>query len=714
MMDSRGRAARHLLRIALGLTLLLATLGPPRASAAARTEVPSEGADVDTLHGVTIVDPFRWLEDFGSPRAQTWIAGQESVTARTLGSVPDRERIRKRLAQLFEIPSLGGLWFRGDRLFFQRRAADEEQAILYVQDGLDGEPKLVIDPDALGDGAPVTLDWWYPSDDGRLLAYGLSEGGSEMSTLHVMDVDRAADLPDLIPRTRLAAVSWRPDGSGFYYTRFPDPADVPEGEEFFHRKVFYHALGAEWRDDPLVFGDGLEMHSWTGVSVSVGGRFLLGYAYHGSAQNDLFVRDIEHDRGWIPVAEGLDSRFSGIAIGDTLYTMTTLDAPNGRIYRVDLGNPARDAWVEIVPEGEHAIQSYAYAGGRLMVLYLENAQADVEIYGTDGRRIARVPLPGPCSVLDWTSDPRGPVTLLEFNSFLTPPTVLSYNVASAGVDTVMAVDAPIDTRPYVSEQIWYTSRDGTPVSMFLVHRREIALDGDNPTILTGYGGFGTPVTPEFARNRYLWLESGGVWAEPNLRGGGEYGEAWHRAGMLGNKQNTFDDFIAAAEWLIEKGYTRPDRLAVWGGSNGGLLVTAFVTQRPELAAAAIADVPLTDMLRFHLLYGGSAWVPEYGSPDDPEAFDWLLAYSPYQHVVEGTSYPAVYLTTGETDTRVHPSHALKMAARLEDATASRRPILLRYERDAGHGMGVRRSTLLDEYVDYYSFLFLELGVRYPR
>jgi prolyl oligopeptidase len=695
------------LRAAMVALVALIIASPPVAAGQV-----SAGEAADTLHGRVVSDPFRWLEDFESERAQAWIEAQQEVTNVTLRQVAYRDSIRARLSVLFDIPHIGGLYFRGGMLFFVRREGDQEQSVLYVQPDLEGEPVELIDPDSLSDGDPVTLDWWYPSVDGSLLAYGLSTGGSEMSTLHVMDVASRHVLADTIPRTRLVSLAWRPDGAGFYYTRFPAAGEVPEGEEFFHRKVYYHELGAHYIDDPLVFGEGFDMRVWTGVSVSTCGRFLIGYAFRGSSKSDLYVRDLQRDEGWVPIVEGVDAISTGVAIGDVFYMLTRKDSPNGRIVRVDLLNPREDAWVEIVPEAANSIESYMYAGGRLLVDYLDNAHERAVVFDVDGERIADIPLPDMVSISDWSGDWRRSDVFLNLNSYLLPPTVLRYDLESREATTYMAVYAPVDVDRYVTEQVWYPSHDGTVVSMFIVRRRDLALDGDNPTILTGYGGFNMSETPGFARNRYAWLEQGGVYAAPNLRGGGEYGENWHRSGMLGEKQNTFDDFIAAAEWLVANGYTRPSRLAVWGGSNGGLLVTAFLTQRPDLAAAAIADVPLTDMIRFHLLYGGSIWTPEYGSPEDPEAFEWLYDYSPYHSVVDGTEYPAVLLTTGETDTRVHPSHALKMAARLQEASSSLRPVLLRYERSAGHAMGARMTTLLDEYVDYYAFLFRELGVEY--
>ncbi|MBD3348457.1 MAG: prolyl oligopeptidase family serine peptidase, partial [Candidatus Eisenbacteria bacterium] len=500
----------------------------PAETSAARK--PLVTIPADTLHGHVIPDPYRWLEDFESQRAQRWIEEQEEATRAILDNVAARDSIRTKLGELFEIPHLGSVWLRGERLFLVKRGSDQEQPVLYVQEGAAGEPRKLIDPETLGNESPVTLDWWFPSEDGDLLAYGTSVGGSERSTLRVLDVETGDALPDTIPRTRMCSLSWTPDASAFYYTRFPAPGEVPDEELFFHRKVYYHKLGTDYRGDPMVFGEGLDMRAWTGVSVSTNGRFLIGYAYYGSSRNDLYVRDLEDEDGdWVPVVEGLDARSYGIPIGNDFYMLTRLDAPNGRIVHVDLTNPDPSAWKVLVPESEHSIRSFAYADGRLLVNRLEDAHDRVDIFTEEGEHVDMLRLPDMASVADWTADRRHPFVFLNLSSYLMPPTIVRHDLDTGLSSTHMAVEAPIDVSAYVTRQAWYPSRDGTMISMFLVHGRDIALDGENPTILTGYGGFDIPMTPGFARNRYLWLEQGGVYAVPNLRGGGEYGEEWHRA-----------------------------------------------------------------------------------------------------------------------------------------------------------------------------------------
>jgi prolyl oligopeptidase len=706
-LSMRSRSAAALALGALALVWMSARDLPAQEPPKTRISVVA-----DTMHGHIIEDPYRWLEDFQSEEAQAWIEAQRVYMREVLDAVPDRDAIHARLDELFQIPNLGTMSKSGERVFFMRRDPENEQQVLYWQEGLHGEPVLLLDPEEMGGDTKVGLDWWYPSIDGDLLAYGISEAGSESSVLHVLDVASGELLPDRIRHTRAASLAWKIDGSGFYYTRFPAPGKVPDEELFFHRKIYYHELGTDPSDDPLIFGDELDMYDWPGASMSTDGRYLLLYVFRGYTSNDLYVMDLEGDGQPVAIAEGMDARFSGFAIGSTLYMMTTLDAPNWRILKVDLTDPSQENWVELIPESDDALQTYLVADDHLLLQYLEDARSVIKVFGTDGEYLRDVPLPEVCSVYDWTYDWRYPDVLIGVSSYLMPPTVYHYDVGTAELSVLKAVEAPIDTEPYVAEQVWYTSKDGTEIPMFLVHRKDIELDGSNPTLLAGYGGFNSPITPGFTRNRFLWMENGGVYAEACLRGGGEYGDSWHRAGMLANKQNTFDDFIAAAEWLVGEGYTTPRKLAVWGGSNGGLLIGAFITQRPELAGAAICDVPLLDMLHFHELYGATMWTTEYGHPEDPEQFQWLYAYSPYHHVTPGIEYPALYLTTAESDTRVHPSHAMKMAALLQKETGSNSPILMRFERTAGHGGGMTMSTLLDEYTDYYSFLFGQLGVQF--
>ena len=711
-----SRALGLATRIAIIAVVAGGAFVPPLAGAAlveGASEPPATRVSVvtDTIHGHVIDDPYRWLENFESDEAQAWLETQKAYTDEVLGTHPDRDAIRARLDELFTIPNLGTMAWEGDRVFFMRRDPENEQSVLYVQEGLDGLPRKLLDPEELGDGTRVGIDWWYPSVGGALLAYGISEEGDESSVLHVLDVESSELRHETIPFTRAASLAWEPDGTGFYYTRFPTPGDVPDEELMFHRSVYHHEFGTDPAGDPLIYADE-DPYAWPGASLSTDGRFLILYIFRGYTQNDLYVKDLDGDGGFVPIAEGVDARFGGYAIGSDFYLSTTHEASNRRILKVDLTDPDPERWQELIPEGSHAIQSHLIAGDRLLVHYLEDARSVIKVYTTDGEYLADVPLPKVCSVFDWTCDWRRPEVLVGLSSYLIPPTSYHYDIATNELELFKTVEAPIDREPYVTEQVWYTSKDGTEVPMFVVHGKDIELDGTSPTLLFGYGGFNSSTTPGFARNRFMWLERGGVIAEACLRGGGEYGDAWHRDGMLANKQNSFDDFIAAAEWLIDSGYTSPEKLAVWGGSNGGLLIGAFVTQRPDLARAAISDVPLLDMVRFHHFYAATMWSTEYGHPEDPEQFEWLYAYSPYHHIEGDITYPSVYLTTAESDTRVHPSHAMKMAARLQVEAGPDRPVLLRFERAAGHGAGTTMSMILDQYTDYFSFLFEQLDVQF--
>jgi len=670
---------------------------------------------VDTVHGVAIADPYRWLEDFESEEVQAWADAQNAYTDAVLGAVPVRDAIDARLEELFEIPAIGSLWDREGRLFFMRRDPWNEQMVLYVRDTYDAEPRMILDPDELGtEDVPVSLDWWYPSYDGTLLAYGTSEGGSEMSTLRIMEVDTGEHLDDVIPNTRAAGLSWMPDASGFAYSRFPSRGDVPDEELFYHRKVYFHALGDDTANDELVYEHPDNIYAWPSAAISRDGRYLFVYVHQGGGRNDILYRDMEKGGELAPLIVGEDARSWGPVIDGHMYMLTNLDAPRGRVFDVDLESPARENWEEIIPEGEHNISWVRDAGDRLLVHTLENASSALREYTLAGEMLRRIPLPDYCTLVDITADWGQDDAFLLVSSFLFPPTVYRYEIPSGRMTEYMAVEAPVDRTPYLTEQVWYESKDGTPVSMFVTRRKDMPLDGSNPTMLNGYGGFGVSQTPGFTRNVYWWLEHGGIVVSTNLRGGGEYGEQWHQDGMLEHKQNTFDDFIAAAEWLIANGYTSPEKLAVWGGSNGGLLVGAFVAQRPDLAAAAICDVPLLDMVRYHQLLGAMIWTPEYGNPDVPEEFEYIYAYSPYHRIQEDAGQPAVFFTAGESDSRVHPAHAMKMTARMQAlepvAGATARPVLLRLERAAGHGLAARMTAVRGQYVDYYAFLMSQLGM----
>jgi prolyl oligopeptidase len=666
---------------------------------------------VETLHGVEIPDPYRWLEDADSPEVRAWVEAQNEYTRSVLDAVPDRARIHARLDALLQIGSIGTPAPRRGRYFHTRREGMQNQPVLYVRDGLRGRDRALVNPNELADDGSVALDWWFPSRDGRLLAHGLSRHGDEQSTLHVLDVTTGRPLSDVIERTRACSIAWLPDTSGFYYTRYPTPGSVPKGEENYHRHVYLHWLGDDPATDAKVFGKGRPPEDWPSVALSPDGRWLVVTEQQGWARSEVYFRDRTQDTPFRPLVEKVEALFDVTVRNDRLYVHTNDQAPRYRLFRVDPLRPDRSDWQEIVPEGEDVLEGVAAVGDTLVALYLRRAASRLRLLDLDGRPVEEVDLPTIGSVAGLGGEWDGSELLYGFQSFTTAPAIYRLDLQIGVTELWERVQTDIDFGAYEVEQVAYPSKDGTPITMFLARRRGLERNGRNPTLLSGYGGFNISLTPAFAASRFLFLERGGLLAIPNLRGGGEYGEAWHQAGMLGRKQNVFDDFLAAAEWLLAERYTDREHLAIQGGSNGGLLVGAALTQRPDLFRAVVCQVPLLDMLRYHRFLIARLWVPEYGSADDPEQFAWLRAYSPYHHVRDGTAYPAVLLATAESDSRVDALHARKMAARLQAATPSDRPVLLRLETTAGHGAGKPRTKVLDELTDTWCFLFGQLGMR---
>jgi prolyl oligopeptidase len=664
----------------------------------------------EVLHGETITDPYRWLEDGENPETRRWTEQQNALTEAYLAAVPGRDRIGRRLEELLAIGVLSVPTPKRGRYFYLRRDGRQNQPVLYWRDGVDGADRIAVDPNALNEAGTTALDWYYPSEDGHRLAFGLSENGNEDSVLHLLDLDTGRQLPERIPRMRAASVAWLPDGSGLYYTRYPAAGEVASGEEQYHRALYFHRLGTDPTADPLVFQPAAKEH-WPGASLSPDGRWLIVSVARTFDQVDLYLQDLASGGALVPVASDLPASFEGEIAHGRLFMRTNLDAPTYRLYVVDPERPDRSSWREIVsPRSDAVLESVAVANNRLALGYLERASSRLRLTDHEGRLIQDVRLPTLGSLFGLGAEWDGRELFYGFSSYTVPPSVYRIDLGTGTSSLWRQVEATIDPAAFEVRQVSYASKDGTPISMFLVHRTGLVRDGDNPTYLTGYGGFNISMTPSFSRSLLLWLEHGGVLAIPNIRGGGEYGESWHQAGILANKQNSFDDFIGAAEWLIRERYTRSERLAAAGGSNGGLLMGAALTQRPELFRAVLIQVPLLDMLRYHRFLIARLWIPEYGSAEDAEQFRWLRAYSPYHHVQQGVAYPSVLLATAESDTRVDPMHARKMAARLQAATSTPRPILLRLEAQAGHGAGKPLSKVHQELTDSWTFVFSELGV----
>ena len=656
---------------------------------------------VDTLHGVDVPDPYRWLEDQEAPETRAWIDAQNAYTDTVLGALPGRDRLRDVAAAVLEREAIGLPNERGGRYFYSRRGADQDLAVLYVREGLDGEERVLIDPHPMSPDHTTSVELRDISDDGGRVAYAVREGGVDEVSIRVRDVDAGDDLADVLPAARYGAVTLAPDGGGLYYERYGDVTP----------RVMYHAFGTSMADDVQLFGEGYERHQIPVTVVSDDGRWMVVHVIEGSSgPTEIHVKDLAHDTPFVTaVADGVSESWASFAGGD-LVIVTNLDAPNKRVVLADPADPAPDRWREVIAERDDVVIETATAlGGRLAVSYLEDVQPRVAIHELDGTHVRDIAFDTIGSVGGgagrWTSDE----AFFTFETFHVPRTIYRYDLATGEQAVWAEPDLPVDSPAYRVTQRWFASKDGTRVPMFVVHRPGVALDGTNPTLLTGYGGFNLSQTPRFSALATTWLRSGGVFALANMRGGSEFGEEWHQSGMLANKQNVFDDFIAAAEHLVEAGYTSPEHLAIRGGSNGGLLVGAVSNQRPDLFGAVVCTYPLLDMVRYHQFLVASFWVPEYGSSDDPEQFAYIHAYSPYHNVVEGGDYPATLYLSGDGDTRVAPLHARKMAALMQAKNGSDNPILLRYHTQAGHSGGQPVSQQIDEMVDTVSFLLWQVG-----
>ena len=669
----------------------------------------------DMVQGHKIVDPYRYLEDAANPDTQTYVRDQMAYTRSLLDPLPGRDKINARLEQLLTIGTIGAPQIGGNYYFYTRRDGQQNQPVLYVREGTDGADRALVDANRMSADGTVALDWWFPSETGKYVAYGTSPGGSEESTLHIIETATGKVLGDWIERTRFASVAWKNDDAGFYYTRHPRKGEVPPGDEVYYVKVFYHALGADPARDPLVFGEGRNAQDIPTVSLSEDDRWLLITVFEGWAKSEMYLLDLKTGTPPLELTAKKDFLYNAEVFKGKLYITTNEDAPRYRLFVAEATAPARDAWKEIIPQGEAVLQGAAVFGGKLFAQYEHNATSQLKLFDLDGKPVTDIAMPAIGSVFAtggrWDRDQ----AFFGFQSYTFPPSVYRYDLNDHKSSLWAKVNAPsIEPSAYEVNQAWYNSKDGTRVPMFVVHKKGLPRNGKNPALLTGYGGFNISMSPTFNRSAYLWLEHGGIYAVANLRGGSEFGEDWHRAGMLDKKQNVFDDFIAAAEFLISDKYTDKDHLAISGGSNGGLLMGTMITQRPDLFRAVVCAVPLLDMLRYQNFQIAKLWIPEYGSADDAKQFDWLYAYSPYHHVKEGIEYPSILFMTADTDTRVDPMHAKKMAALLQaeakNGQSQDRPILLRIETKAGHGAGKPVTKQIEESTDMYSFLFWQLGV----
>ena len=666
---------------------------------------------IDMFHGTKVLDNYRWLEDGKSPATQKWVEEEMSYTRGILDRLAGRDAIHKRLTELLSIGSVTPPAIAGRHYFYTKREGMQNQPVLYVREGLTGPDRVLVDANQLAADGTIALDWFQPSENGKYVAYGTSQSGSEMSTLHVIETKTGTVLPDTIERTRAASIAWKLDNTGFYYTRYPKKGDVPEGQEMYNRHVFYHELGDDpTQDDKPIFGEGRDAEDWPNVNLSNDGRWLLIQVSQGWTKSELFLMDVKKGTPPTRITTGKNFLYGGEVYNDKIYITTNEDAPRYRVFVSDAGNYDREAWKELIPQTDAVLQGAAVFGGKLFAQYEQNASSQLKLFDLDGKKLNDLVLPAIGTVFGtggrWDRDE----VFFGFQSFTFAPSIYRYDLKDGSTSLWTKVDAPsIDPSAYDVNQEWFNSKDGTRVPMFVVHKRGIQRNGKNPTLLTAYGGFNVSLTPEFKRQQYLWLEHGGVYAVANLRGGAEFGEDWHRAGMLDKKQNVFDDMIAAAEHLIAEKYTDKNHLAIQGGSNGGLLMGAMITQRPDLFLAVVCQVPLLDMIHYQDFQIAKLWIPEYGTSENAEQFKWLYAYSPYQHVKAGVKYPAVLFATGDSDTRVAPLHARKMTALMQASTASGLPVLLRYDTRAGHSRGEALSAQIEERADTLSFLWWQVA-----
>jgi prolyl oligopeptidase len=673
---------------------------------------------VDDYHGVKVADPYRWLEDDNSAETKAWVEAQNRVSSAYLNAVPAREAIRERLTTLWNYERYGVPFKRGGRYFIFRNDGLQNQNVLYTMTSLDGEPQVLLDPNKLAPDGTVALMAHAMSDDGNFMAYGLATAGSDWQEWKVRDVRTGQDLSDNLKWVKFSGASWTKDGQGFFYSRYDEPTAGAQlkGVNYYH-KLYYHRLGTPQSDDRLVYHRPDQKEWGFGGYVTEDGRYVIVTVSQGTdRRNRVFYQDLQAPAASVvELLKDFDAAYHFIDNdGPVFWFQTDLDAPRGRVIAIDITNPARDHWQEIIPQAAERLVGVSLLNDQFIGLYLKDARSQVKVFSREGKLVHELALPGIGTASGFDGKRKDTETFYLFTGFTTPGTIYRYDLRTGTSTVFREPHVAFNPADYVTQQVFYASKDGTRVPMFLTHKQGLKLTGRHPTLLYGYGGFDISITPSFSVANVVWMEMGGVYAVPNLRGGGEYGEEWHQAGMKLKKQNVFDDFIAAAEWLIAHKYTRPDKLAISGGSNGGLLVGACLTQRPDLFGAALPAVGVLDMLRFHKWTIGWAWTSDYGSPDNPEEFKALYAYSPYHHVKPGTRYPAALITTADHDDRVFPAHSFKFAAALQAAQAGQAPVLIRVETRAGHGAGKPTMKQIENVTERWSFLVRALKMKEPE
>lgn len=674
---------------------------------------------LDDYHGTKVADPYRWLEDLDSPETKAWVEAENCVTFAFLEKIPERKALEQRLTAIWDYPRFGTPFKEGGRYFFSKNDGLQNQAVLYTQRSLAGAPATLLDPNTLSEDGTVALSGLAVSRDGRYLAYSTSASGSDWQEFRVRDIATARDLPDHLRWVKFSGASWTKDGSGFFYSRYPTPsADSMVGQNRF-QKLYYHVVGTDQAQDPLVFEQPDEPDRGVSADVTEDGRYaMLGIWLGTDSRNRVYYMDLGDPQRpnlaapVVKLLDAFDATYSFIGNdGPVFYFQTNLDAPRGRLIAIDVRTPERASWRELIPQGTDVLSGVALINHTFVAEYLTDAHSTLRLFAMDGAPKGEIALPTLGSIGGLSGKPDDPEMFYAFTSYLYPTTIFRYDFRTGRSEVFRAPELPFDVTPYETKQVFYTSKDGTRVPMFITLKKGTKLDGTNPTLLYAYGGFDINLTPGFSPAILPWLEMGGIYAAPNLRGGGEYGEEWHEAGMHEKKQNVFDDFIAAAEYLIAQRYTSTPKLAISGASNGGLLIGAVMTQRPDLFGATLPAVGVMDMLRFHRFTIGWAWVTEYGSADSAQQFPYLYQYSPYHNIKPGTKYPPTMVTTADHDDRVVPGHSFKFAARLQAAQAGPAPILIRIETKAGHGAGKPTSKIIEETADQWAFLVEVLGMR---
>jgi prolyl oligopeptidase len=671
-----------------------------------------QGAVVDLLHGVSVPDPYRWLEDSSSAETQHWIAAQNQLTRGFLDRLPQRDTIRKRLRELWDFERFELPFERAGRYFYFYNSGLQNQPALYWLKSLGGEPQLLLDPNLLSSDGTVALSHVEPSQDGKLIAYGLSRAGSDWTEWRVRRVDDARDLPDLLQWSKFSSVAWSKDRSGFYYSRYDEPKPgAALSEANFFNKLYYHRLGQTQLEDALVY-EQRDKPKWSfGATTTRDGRYVVITAHEGTDPKNavLYLDQRKPKSPPVPLVPNIEASYDLIASrASTFWFRTDRDAPRGRIVSIDVARPL-PSFVEVVPEQAETLQQVERVGGKFLANYLKDAHALVRVWSDSGALTGTLPLPGLGTVWLTEGDDTRAETFFSFESFHEPRRVVRYDISKNSQEVFRQPHVKFEPDAYETRQVFFASKDGTKIPMFLTHKKGLLPGPSRPCLLYGYGGFDISITPSFGVGSLAWLELGGVLAVPNLRGGGEYGESWHEAGKKAKKQNVFDDFIAAAEYLEREQLTSRAKLAIAGRSNGGLLIGAMLAQRPDLFGAALPGVGVMDMLRFHKFTIGWTWTDDYGSPDDPDDFKALYAYSPLHNLKKGLKYPATLITTGDHDDRVVPAHSFKFAAALQHAQAGNAPVLIRIETRAGHGAGIPTDKKLDEIADQWAFLVAELA-----